>query len=297
MHVLSLVPVNLALQLFKGAKYDQSTNLAETHLPVVVWHGMGDSYNSESMHWVNETLNSYIPGLDVYSIALKEDGRGDQEASIVGDAMTQILQVCEQLHQESALNEGFNAIGFSQGGLFLRSAMELCGLPINNLITYGSPHNGVVDLPECDSWLCKQRNAFLKKHIYDDKIQDSIIQAQYFRDVYNYDEYMEKSAFLKYVNNELVVNRTYSENLQRLNKLVLVKFDRDKTLVPKESAWFYDIDTVTGDSIPFTQTENFEYDLIGIRKLYGEGRIDFKEVDGQHMEINEKDLKEIIGYL
>ncbi|VEU21364.1 DEKNAAC102350 [Brettanomyces naardenensis] len=256
---------------------------------------MGDTYNSEFMQWVNRTLDSYIPGIETYSVRVEEDGREDQEASIVGDAMTEVLGVCDQLRNISQLNEGFNAIGFSQGGLFLRSAMEVCGLPIHNLITYGSPHNGFVDLPVCKDWLCRKRNKFLKQHLYDSKVQDSLIQAQYFRDVYNYDDYIEKSIFLKFVNNEFIANRTYAENLSKLNKLAMVMFTKDVTVVPKESAWYYDIDPDTDRTTSFTETMGYKDDLIGMKTLHKQGRIDFLQIENAHMQIDEDDLALIAG--
>jgi palmitoyl-protein thioesterase len=51
--------------------------------------------------------------------------------------------VCEQLAKVPELSNGFNAIGFSQGGLFMRAYVERCNQPkVRHLITFGSPHGG-----------------------------------------------------------------------------------------------------------------------------------------------------------
>ncbi len=263
------------------------------HLPVVVWHGMGDYYNSESISLVNETLHKYIPDLEFYSIYIKEDSRQDQKASIVGDCMTQIQGVCEQLQNREELKQGFNALGFSQGGLFLRAAQEICDLPINNLITFGSPHNGFTDLPPCDDWLCQKRNEFLKGRLYDPRIQNSMVQAQYYRDIYNFDDYIVGSNFLKFVNNEFVRDSEYADNLNKLNRLVLVMFSKDRTLVPKESAWYFDTDPDTNEAIPYNLTFAYKQNLVGLQTLDLEHKLDFITIDGEHMEFSEEDLQKI----
>jgi palmitoyl-protein thioesterase len=57
--------------------------------------------------------------------------------------LLQLETVCEQLASIEELKDGFDGIGFSQGGLFLRAYAEKCNQPaVRRLITFGSPHNG-----------------------------------------------------------------------------------------------------------------------------------------------------------
>lgn len=254
---------------------------------------MGDSYDSDFMDWAQDTLKKAIPGLDTYAVRLDESSKSDQLDSVMGDSMTDVLEVCDQLNNITELADGFNAIGFSQGGLFLRAAVEVCGLPVKTLVTYGSPHNGINDLPPCDNWICKKRNALLRQHMYDDDVQSHSIQAQYFREENRYDEYLENSAFLKFVNNEFVKNITYARNLAKLDRLVLIKFTEDVTLVPKESAWYNDVEPVTGIPLSFTETESFKYNLVGTRSLYEKKKIDFLEIPAEHMQIDQDDLLDV----
>jgi hypothetical protein len=52
-----------------------------------------------------------------------------------------MIQVCEMIANDPALQNGFNAIGFSQGGQFLRAVAQRCPSPrMRNLITVGSQH-------------------------------------------------------------------------------------------------------------------------------------------------------------
>lgn len=262
-------------------------------LPVLLWHGMGDSYDSTSMQWVSDTLQKEHPDLDIYSIYIDRDSGKDKEDSIFGDSMTQLTDVCEQIQNiDFDPERGFNALGFSQGGLFIRALAQSCNVKFHNIISFGSPQNGISDLPPCQpgNILCEKRNELIKSKIYSDYIQSNIIQAQYFRDVNNYDTYLEKSIFLKYVNNELFKNLEYYDRLISLNKFVMVMFDKDETLVPKESAWFYDVDQETGSLLPFEETESYNFDLIGLKTLHKKGKVDFLKIDDLHLKISEDDL-------
>ncbi len=54
-----------------------------------------------------------------------------------------MIQVCEMIANDPALQNGYNAIGFSQGGQFLRAVAQRCPSPrMRNLITVGSQHQG-----------------------------------------------------------------------------------------------------------------------------------------------------------
>lgn len=269
------------------------TQTSSSRLPVLLWHGMGDSYDSASMQWVSDTLQKEHPDLEIYSIFIEQDSSKDKEASVIGDAMTQLENVCQQI-QNIMYDplQGFNALGFSQGGLFIRALVQTCDVKFNNIITFGSPQNGISDLPPCQpgNVLCQRRNAMIKSRIYTDVIQNNIIQAQYFRDIDDFETYLEKSIFLKYVNNELFKDLQYYERLLTLNKFVMVMFDQDQTLVPKESAWFYDLDQETGNLIPFDKTDSYVYDLIGLQKLDKLNKIDFLKIDDAHLKMSEDDL-------
>ena len=43
----------------------------------------------------------------------------------------------------------FNAIGFSQGGQFLRAVAQRCPQGMKVLVTFGAQHQGIYGLPQC----------------------------------------------------------------------------------------------------------------------------------------------------
>ena len=78
-----------------------------------------------------------------------------------------------------------------------------------------------------------------------------------------------------------------------VEKMVLVMFTKDTMIIPKETAWFehyYNTDIV----------EKLEYsvfykeDFIGIRYLNEAGRINFAEIEGDHLQFSYEDLDEIV---
>lgn len=274
------------------------TSMDKDESAVVFWHGFGDSYNSTAMQRVMGIVRESRPQSYSYSIYLNPDNSKDQRLSMFSDLNEDIDFVCDQLRDIPALATGFDMVGFSQGGLFARAAIERCALPVNALVTFGSPHTGIADLPPCDDgdWLCKRRHELLLRsgNIWNHKAQTSIVPAQYFRRPEDYDKYLDSSGLLADVNNERPKkNATYVSNLQRLQKLVLIQFDRDDTVTPKCTAWFCDLDS-QGNTVEFADTALYKDDLIGLKSLYDDNKIEFLSVDDRHMSFSDEYFKEIV---
>ena len=211
--------------------------------PVVLWHGMGDvSDDPMSMGKLKQAIEQEIPGVFVYSIRIGADDAADREAGFVGRVDEQVKGVCDVLARVPELKGGFHAVGFSQGGQFLRAYVQRCNAPpVKTLVTMGGQHMGVSNLPGClgAGLTCRTVRALLELGAYNPAVQSRVVQAQYFRDVAQYDTYLKRSDFLADINNErLAKNATYKENLLSLDRLVLYMFEKDTTVVPRISSWF-----------------------------------------------------------
>ena len=108
------------------------------------------------------------------------------------------------------------------------------------------------------------------------------------------DSYLANNKFLADINNEIpdTHNTTYAKNLPALNKLVLVLFSKDVTVVPKESAWFGSYapeDETPGEKtiIPMRMQELYVHDTIGLKRLDRKGGVVFKACDGAHMQLTD----------
>lgn len=283
--------------------------------PLVLWHGLGDSHSSPGMLEFQDMIKDIHPGIFIHSIWIEDALDKDREASFYGNVNTQLEFVADELASIPELQGGFDAIGFSQGGQFLRAYIERYNQPpMHNLITFGSQHLGIADIPECSKYdiLCKTARRIVLGAVYGDWAQENLIQAQYFRNPTRYEEYLVANRFLPDINNEVPGQRnaTYKDNLTSLNSLVLVIFAKDKTVVPKESAWFGYEELSSGnfagptqsadDSqhalastplmgktiIPMRQQPIYTEDWIGLKELDEAGRIVLGVCDGEHMQLN-----------
>ncbi|PFH52022.1 hypothetical protein AMATHDRAFT_2510 [Amanita thiersii Skay4041] len=271
--------------------------------PLVIWHGLGDWYSSPGIQQFVSLIKDTYPGIFVHSVYLDKDIENDKRAGFYGNVNEQIQLVAIQLAAIPQLKGGFDAIGFSQGGQFLRAYVEKYNSPpINNLITFGSQHMGISDLPLCRPYdfLCQLARRATKGAVYGSWAQENLVQAQYFRDPANYDAYLSANQFLPLINNEVADSRnvTFANNLASLNKLVLVIFTEDKTVVPKESAWFGSeaikesdamrdqiVLGVSKNIVPMKEQTLYKEDWIGLRKLDESGGVVLEKCAGEHMDI------------
>ena len=129
------------------------------------------------------------------------------------------------------------------------------------------------------------------------------VQAQYYRDPDRMDAYLANNKFLADINNEIpdIDNATYVKNFASLNKLVLVLFSKDITVVPKESSWFGSYapsdGTLPGERtiIPMRKQDLYVYDAIGLRSLDERGGVVLKTCEGVHMHLTDECWKPLVN--
>ncbi|CAL7933016.1 unnamed protein product [Xylocopa violacea] len=268
-------------------------NGIESATPVVMWHGMGDSCCfSFSLGRVKKLIESVVPNVYVYSIRLGDNEIVDVEHSYFGNINKQIQEVCQLLSNDEKLKDGYNAIGFSQGGQFLRAIAQRCpNPPIKNLISLGGQQQGVFGLPSCGamSWgICNYINRVVKYGAYLQFTQEKLVQATFWHDPYQEAEYRNKSIFMAEINNERYINETYKENLQKLQNMVLVKFENDSIVRPTETEWFgFYKPGQDKEVLTFKETHLYSEDRLGLQMLYESDRIQFLSVPGDHLQFTE----------
>lgn len=143
-----------------------------------------------------------------------------------------------------------------------RALVEKCnGLRVNNLITLGSPLQGVAAYPGCgpdDTFTsqglnmtvfrsilrknqirllpCPILKALIGSSVYSESVQERIMPAQYFKDPNDIPQYLQANRFLADINNEHGrKNQRYKDNMVRLKTLVVFSFTNDVIVYPKES--------------------------------------------------------------
>jgi len=259
--------------------------------PTVLWHGMGDNCCiPESMGKIKGAIENAIPGIYVLSLEIGNIVE-DELGGFIGNVNNQVDYVCQVVKADPNLQNGFNAVGFSQGGQFLRAYVQRCNdPPVHNLITMGGQHQGVADIPGCTSvntTICSMVESLLELGAYNEIVQDIVVQAQYFHDTMDVQAYLAYNHFLTDINNELKVNTTYKSNLESLNTLLLVEFAADTVVVPRISSWFgFYEDGSTSVLVPYNKTKLYLEDRIGLRTLDEAKKLKFDSAPGNHMQFS-----------
>lgn len=202
------------------------------------------------------------------------------------------------------LREGYNIVGLSQGNMVGRGVVEFCdgGPPVRNFISLAGPHAGTASIPFCGSGLiCILEDCFVKLEIYRSSFQENLAPASYIKIPTEIDDYLQGCSFLPKLNNERVNDRntTYKKRFASLQNLVLIMFEHDRVLVPKETSLFgYFPDGSWSTVLPAQETKLYTEDWIGLKTLDEAGKVKFINVSGGHLHISTSDAKKyIVPYL
>merc|ERR1712038_87395 len=219
------------VQFWANSLAENAVKQNET-LPVVLWHGMGDScFNPISMGSFVKMLEKEKPGIHTNCLKFGNSLTEDTLDGFFENTNDQIEQACHMISADEKLANGYNAIGLSQGGQFLRAVAQRCPTPpMHNLISLGGQHQGVYGFPRCPqstlTWICDKAREMLTAGAYTDYVQDHLVQAQYWHDPTEEEEYQKKSKFIAEINQLQGIKPEYKENLMKLNAFVMVRFNK-----------------------------------------------------------------------
>lgn len=228
---------------------------------------------------LHDLLHSFMP-----SSAKATEDYVAQASSLFISLDEQVRQLCDQLRRDHRLARGFNLVAHSQGALVARGFIERCGVPrVHNFISLAGPHAGVFGMPfyagergSFQETATAVLHALASSRLYSPELQSRLSFAQYWKNPFNMSAYRNASGFLRDVNNEGGArrNQTYATHLASLHTLLLVGFERDEVLVPRESATFgfYD-EGSTSTILPLRRSELYTHDLIGLRLLDERGAL------------------------
>jgi len=272
-----------------------SLSSAQNYRPVVLWHGMGDTCcDPLSMGYIKRVIEKELPGIHVHSLEIGNNVIEDELNGFFMNVNKQIPYAHSEIVNDTLLANGFNAIGFSQGGQFLRAYVERFNdPPVYNLISIGGQHQGVFGFPQCpgdNETICEIVRRMLNLGAYVPIVQNNLVQAEYWQDPLNEDEYIKKCVFLPDINNNRqVLNETYKQNLISLKNFVMVQFLNDTMVQPKESEWFgfyapgQDKQVLTMEETPL-----YQEDWIGLKQMNENGQLTFLATIGNHLQFTKE---------
>jgi len=264
---------------------------------------MGDWSDSLGMNSIKRLIEDNTPdGMYVHSLKIGGDGSGidshvaERIAGFLGKANDQVQEACDYIASDPNLADGYHALGFSQGGQFLRAVAQRCpNPPMKNLVTMGAQHQGVFGFPGCpgeDLVLCELMRQLLNLGAYIEPIQNILIQAQYWHDPLHYETYVNSSQFIGVINNEDPNNfdSAFAENLSQLENFVMIMFGEDTTVEPIETQHFaFYTPGQDQDIQPLTEAPIYTEDRIGLRALDEAGKLVYLTIPGvDHMQIPEE---------
>jgi len=238
-------------------------------------------------------IEGKLPGIYVHSMEIGANVIEDEANGFLMNCNKQIEYAHRQIANDSNLAKGFNAIGFSQGSQFLRAYVERFNdPPVYNLISIGGQHQGVFGFPNCpgaNETLCGYLRDFINIGAYDPFVQEHSTQCGYWQDPFNEEEYLAKNVFLPDINNNLdVKNETYKQNLMSLENFVMVMFDNDTLVQPKESEWFAWYIPGQAKQIQYLRDSPiYTEDWLGLKVMDQQGKLAFLSTIGNHLQFTD----------
>ncbi|KAH7351709.1 hypothetical protein KP509_19G011100 [Ceratopteris richardii] len=219
----------------------------------------------------------------------------------------QVDSVCETVKSLPELQSGYNLVGLSQGNVIGRGVIEWCdgAPPVHNMISLGGPHAGTASVPLCGTGtFCVIANLLIGLGVYTSYVQEHLGPAGYVKIPTDLEAYSKGCKFLPKLNNELeeFKNSTYKERFTGLSQLVLIMFENDKVLIPKETAWFGFYEENNFKTIlsanEVRKTDLYKDDWIGLRALNEAGKVTWLSLPGGHLHITEAEMMtHIVPYL
>ena len=252
------------------------------NLPIVLVHGIFS--DKHAMIPVEKHIQQHIPNVYVKNIQL---GLGKLTSFFNMYDQTRWLK--EELESDENLQDGCIMIAHSQGGLVARHFIEQYNNPrVYVYISWGSPQAGIFGSPggwdNEPGWL-RYIEDFSYSVIYSYLMQRLVSFAGYWKDPLHYDEYLQKSTFLPYLNNEIehANSELFKRNMCSLESMVIVQSTQEDVVDPAVSSHFGFYHIGSSEKIcSLFDSEWYQEDKLGLKTLADSGRLHLEFAECSH---------------
>lgn len=277
-----------------------TVNEDSAYLPVVQCHGMGDfATNPLGMEPLKNMISKALNGTLVVNVPLADNFVEDSLASFTMPLDEEVDMFAKFVQSDPRFANGFNAVGYSQGNLWLRGYVERYNSPpVKNWIAVNGPFQGVAGFPQCSysSEICRLFDQFVGDLAYTDLAQNVLAQTNYFRDPLRIPAYKKGCKYLPYMNNEVEADPTRSANLMKTDKLIAVLALNDTEVIPKESEHFgFYKDGSQKEIQKMEDTPLYQQNLFGLKDFHEQGHLEFVEAPGNHLQIPSDQLLGLVN--
>jgi len=161
---------------------------------------------------------------------------------------------------------------------------------VKKLVSFGGPMMGTSQVPYClEGVTCYIVNSLVDFIVYNKNIQKNIGPSAYYRTAAHINNYIESNSLLVKLNN---TSQKEKQNFIGLESLVLIGFEKDKMISPKESAEFGIFDEHF-NILKMNETEEYKNDVFGLKSLDKAKKIKIFYIKDEH---NAWDLPEYLKY-
>lgn len=171
--------------------------------------------------------------------------------------------------------------------------VQRCNVTVFNLVTLGAQHQGVFGFPRCpanNSQLCEYVRELLDYGAYFSAVQSRICQSNYWHDPLDEAMYLQACKFLPDINNaHQQKNQEYKVRLSALRNFVMVMFENDQMVQPRESSWFgFYKAGQDKEVLPLSATQLYQEDWLGLKLLDSTSRLHFISTPGDHLQFSDQ---------
>jgi palmitoyl-protein thioesterase len=164
-------------------------------------------------------------------------------------------------------------LGYSQGSIIVRGALQRCSLPVFNLITLSGIHQGVFGVPYL-LFIPEPLRILVTKYAYETPVQHALSIPNYWRDPTQLPKYIADCLFLPDINNEDdSPEQLYRDNMIKLNSFVMTYSEIDEIIEPRESGLFLGYLPNSINVETRNNSRQFTEDLIGLGTLLKQGKL------------------------